>query len=101
MNLKEFSKLNRARSAKYFPQCEEWSVADWTMALTGELGELCNFLKKRKRGTKVKDEDIAKELADIFCYLDLLAGKLGVDLSEIVPKKFNEVSDRVKSDIKL
>lgn len=74
-----------------------WSVPHWTMAVTGELGELCNKLKKRERGEFIPLPEIAHELADVLIYLDLLAEKLGVDLAGAVKEKFNIVSDRVNS----
>ncbi len=46
-------------------------------------------------------QDIADELADTIIYADLLAMRLGIDLSEAIRSKFNVVSDRMKSDIKL
>jgi NTP pyrophosphatase (non-canonical NTP hydrolase) len=80
----------------------DWSAADWLMALTGELGELANFLKKVKRGDFTQGEaapHVAKELADVQIYLDLLAFRLGVDLGAATVQKFNEVSRRVKCDV--
>ena len=39
--------------------------------------------------------DVAKELADVVTYLDLLAFRCGVDLGRATMDKFNEVSERV------
>ncbi len=81
-----------------------WSLAEWACAVTGELGELCNVLKKVKRGDLLMDEarpEIAKELADVVTYLDILAMRCGVNLGEATMEKFNEVSRRVGSDIRL
>lgn len=77
-----------------------WSVADWALAMIGEAGEVGNAVKKLNRG----DGDVAavaKELADTVIYCDLLAARLDIDLGAAVRAKFNEVSDRVGSDIKL
>jgi len=74
-----------------------WSVPHWAMATTGELGELCNLLKKVERGEVIAKTAIAHELADVAIYLDLLCAKLDVDLGNAVREKFNIVSDRVKS----
>lgn len=74
------------------------------MAMTGEQGELANLLKKIRRGDFTLDEkrdEVAKEIADVAIYLDLLAAKLGIDLGKAVREKFNEVSDRRKCPIKL
>lgn len=82
----------------------DWSLSDWFMATAGELGELGNILKKVKRGDYTEAEAkvaVAKELADVQIYLDILAFRCGVDLGEATIDKFNEVSDRVGCDIKI
>ena len=80
----------------------DWSLNDWCTALTGEVGEAANLLKKLHRGDYAFDEvqtDLGKELADIAIYLDILAFRAGIDLGDAIIKKFNEVSVRVKSDV--
>lgn len=82
----------------------DWSVSDWLMALMGELGELANLLKKVKRGDYTEAEasaEVAKELADVQIYLDILAYRCGVDLGAATVSKFNEVSLRVNCDVTL
>ena len=74
-----------------------WSVPHWAMATTGELGELCNKLKKLERGETIPLHEIAHEAADVAIYLDLLCAKLGIELGAAVREKFNIVSDRVNS----
>jgi NTP pyrophosphatase (non-canonical NTP hydrolase) len=46
-------------------------------------------------------EVIAQELADTVLYADLLAARLGINLGEAIRDKFNIVSERMGSDIKL
>ena len=61
-------------------------------------------MKKVERGDLTLDdarEAIGKELADVQVYLDLLALKVGVDLGRATMDKFNEVSVRVGSDIRV
>ena len=81
-----------------------WSLTDWCTAITGELGEAANIIKKIRRGDftleEVRDE-LAKELADVQIYLDLLAMSAGVDLGQATMDKFNEVSKRVGSRVKI
>lgn len=114
-----------------FPGDEEWNAADWSNAMGGEAGEVAeaielllltvhfsnvtgkaqDVVKKLRRedegfvgNTKTREEllaDVAKELADVVCYADLLACKLGIDLGESIVSKFNEVSDRNGFVIKL
>lgn len=108
-----FSELrdkNLERREQAFPECLPWGEVEYGLALAGETGELCNLLKKRLRlagGSlhdkpgKLTDEEVGKEIADIIIYADLLAHVVGVDLGEAVRAKFNEVSDRRGSTVKL
>lgn len=86
------------------PDGSDWSPAQWLQALAGEMGEYANLRKKYERGDI--DEltfykEARKELADIQIYLDLLAFRLGIDLGQATVEKFNEVSDRINSQIYL
>jgi NTP pyrophosphatase (non-canonical NTP hydrolase) len=101
---------NRRRAPMYrnakgqFTDGKDWSHNDWMCALVGEVGELANILKKVHRGDFTFDEvfiDVRKELADIACYVDMLADACDVDLGEAVIDKFNEVSKRVNVPIKI
>lgn len=92
--------INKQRCESVYHSIEGWSPTDWACAVAGEVGEMCNFIKKMRRGDNVSVSDVAKEAADVVIYLDLLAQRLGFDLSEAIRAKFDEVSDRVKSDIK-
>lgn len=96
--------IERIGSSKY-SKCEEsWTPAHWMQATMGELGELANLLKKVDRGDFPFEQvkaDVARELADVQTYLDILAFKLGVDLGEATIGKFNEVSERIGSPVRL
>ena len=84
------------------PDGSDWSLAEWCNAVTGELGEAANLIKKVQRGDYTLDEarqDLADEFADIVTYLDILAMRAGVDLGEAVKSKFNLVSTRVGADV--
>jgi len=103
------------RCEQSFDSCEDWSPADWSNAMAGEAGELlevllplivktnsiCNLTKKIQRGDAVSLEEVGKEIADVVIYADLLSHRLGIDLSDAVRRKFNEVSARVGSDVLL
>ena len=83
---------------------KDWALSRWGNAITGELGEACNLIKKVERGDYTLDEvriALAKELADVVCYVDLLACAADIDLSLAIVEKFNEVSKRVNSDVEL
>lgn len=80
----------------------DWILSQWSNAVTGELGELCNLIKKIERGDFSLEEmrnECAKELADVQTYLDILAFRMGVDLGQATIDKFNEVSDRVNAGV--
>lgn len=73
----------------------DWSLGDWCTAVTGELGEAANILKKIRRGEFTLEEaqpELAKELADTQIYLDILAYRAGINLGNCVISKFNGVS---------
>ncbi len=84
-----------------------WSALEWAASLAGEVGELCNLLKKlRRRGpnavpTPEELQAIGKELADCQAYMPLVAARLGLDLAAETIAKFNEVSERVGSPRRL
>ena len=93
-----------ARRCQRWHKDKPWDLPNWAVALTGEVGELCNVLKKLKRiedGIQHKGiprevllYEVGRECADIFLYLDLLATHAGVDLPQEIIDKFNEVSMR-------
>lgn len=120
--LAELKKVNEKRSLEGFKmKLSDWSLSQWSNAVAGETGELCNIVKKVERGDFHKRpenasdtpeynnayaasqyrEEIGKEAADIIIYLDLLCTREGIDLGAEIVKKFNEVSDRVKCGVKI
>lgn len=78
------------------------------MAMAGEAGEVCNAVKKLRRledniasinepdrQLATRQEAITKighELADTFLYIDLLASRLGINLTEQIVAVFNAKS---------
>jgi NTP pyrophosphatase (non-canonical NTP hydrolase) len=81
-----------------------WTLGDWMTAITGELGEAANIIKKVRRGDFTMDEarlSLAKEFADVVTYIDIAAQVCDIDLGEAVRNKFNEISDRVGATTKL
>ena len=92
-----FNQLRKALSERGegYAGVYDWSPTDWGCAAAGEMGELCNLLKKMRRGTHVELKDVAYEIADTVMYLDLLAARLGIELDLAVREKFNIVSERL------
>ena len=86
------------------PDGSDWTPAQWLQAVVGELGEYANVRKKYERGDLSLAEfqvEAAKELADVQTYLDILAMQVGVDLGRGITDKFNEVSMRVGSTVRI
>jgi NTP pyrophosphatase (non-canonical NTP hydrolase) len=82
----------------------DWSPAQWLQALVGEIGEYANFRKKVERGDLDLEKDrqlLADELADAMTYLDILAYQNGIDLGEATISKWNRVSIRCGSTIRI
>lgn len=103
-NVRRLPKFKNAKGevAHKEPDGSDWSLDQWTNAVLGELGEFANILKKFNRGDYDFNEarpKMAKELADVQTYLDLLAFRCGIDLGKATIEKFNEVSQRVEVDI--
>ena len=80
------------------PQSDKLSY--WGNAIAGEVGELCNVIKKIERGDGVDKRDgqplnvnLGKEAADIIIYLDIITRRQGLDLRAELVKKYNEVAD--------
>lgn len=127
LTFQEMRDANRTRCAQAFHKVEEWSNSDWGNALAGEFGEVaqelleiqnlqlqffaklraCDTIKKQLRQMEGDaaylelQKKLAKELADVVLYADLLAEAMGVDLGEAVREKFNEVSVKRNSEIRL
>jgi len=100
LTFKQLRKANSKRCDTAF-DCASWSPLEWGGAMSGEVGETCNLLKKLKRDKNIPIKDIAHEIADVVVYADLLAYKLGIDLGEAIREKFNIVSKRKKCKITL
>lgn len=108
MDIKEFSRANRARceAADGFNHAlNSWSLSDWMTATLGELGEAANVAKKLNRvrdgipGNKETEAELrakfARELADTFIYLDLMAQAAEIDLPATVREVFNAKSEQI------
>lgn len=105
MDMYRFSNANvrRCESPSGFNHnIHDWSASDWMTAITGELGEAANIVKKLNRsrdgvaGNKVSDDvlraHLRKEIADVFVYLDLFARHQGFYLADAVIEVFNAKS---------
>lgn len=80
--------LERANSKAFDHSLRDWSITQWTNALAGETGELCNFAKKVERDGVNYDVDMGKELADIVIYAAIIAAYINVDLKSSLHEHF-------------
>lgn len=101
LTFKKFHAVNTARARADIKHSHSWIPLAWGGALAGEVGELCNYLKKMSRGDKIKKKVLAHEIADIMTYLSLLSDQLDIDMEAAIIEKFNIVSKRWGSKFKL
>lgn len=98
--------LRRCEHPKGFNHLlQSWTTSDWITAVTGELGEAANVVKKLNRvrdgipGNAETAEELtqklADELADTFIYLDLLVQSVGFRMDRIVIDKFIRTSLKI------
>lgn len=106
LDFQRLREINWRRSAQWMHGNNHiWTLSDWFVALTGEVGEAANIVKKLNRhrdnlignkpGEKSPEElkeKLADELGDIQLYLDLTAAAAGVDLEEATRRVFNRKS---------
>lgn len=124
LSFQQLRDASYSRNKRWHPgfisEQDEWTNGDWANAMAGEVGEAVeavlylvvasgktsNNIKKLRRheeglnsnrdpSTDDLFDNIAKELADVIIYADLLASKLGLDLEDAIKLKFNEVSEQM------
>lgn len=107
MTFKQFSEANLLKTEKFYDPIQSWYYTDWACALAGEVGELCNIIKKMRRVSTNQSElielqhmavdDVKKfssmlreEIYDCYVYLDLLTQRLGMDMSDLLEEQYYE-----------
>jgi NTP pyrophosphatase (non-canonical NTP hydrolase) len=73
------------------------------LCLAGEVGELCNKIKKMRRDDKViltseRLNQLIGEMGGIFWYLASLATQLEISLSIVAKENIKELSNRKKNN---
>ena len=92
--------LHEKLTAKLFPAYSNTDERFLALALAGEVGELCNMIKKRWRDGVRLDEEIKDELADIRVYHALLCRIFELDgtaLDERIQQKLLKVVEKHKA----
>jgi NTP pyrophosphatase (non-canonical NTP hydrolase) len=110
LSFKNFAFFNRKRCIESFGEDPlEYPMEYWALGLAGEAGEVAQEVKRLKDAVRNGDEEarrkafenLCKEIGDVLPYLDMLAQCTGYPLEYLTAKKFNEVSDRRGSDVKI
>jgi len=110
MQLKEIQQLQKKFDEEFFSNF--WNIDDektflerlqyLVVALSGEVGEYANIVKKASRdfenlGQSISDErkeQLAEELVDCFIYVIITANLLGIDLEKEYMKKLEKNKER-------
>jgi NTP pyrophosphatase (non-canonical NTP hydrolase) len=105
LDISEFRKMSIRRAIEAFNCYENQPLTFWTTALAGELGELCNMIKKIQRvelggidgghsytAKNITPEMLKEEIGGIYIYLDLLASLLKISMEDAIIDTFNEKS---------
>lgn len=108
LDLEEFRQVNMQRAIEGFRCYDNQPITYWTTALAGEVGELCNMIKKIQRVEKggidggssysakdITPEMLKEEIGGIAIYLDLLASLLDISLEDAIVQTFNSKSEKM------
>lgn len=93
----ELRQKNITRCPDYGFAVEDKSPVEWFDRVWDEVLELAHAVESHDTSTR----DIGKEIADVVTFCDLLATRYGFNLDKLVLDKFNEVSERVGSDVRM
>ena len=92
----------------YFKNWKKTELIYYSNAIAGEVGELCNLVKKEYGGGTNNDMTVDKlhehmldEIADIYIYLIMISKKLGVGHSQetfddVIRHKLAIIKDRME-----
>lgn len=96
MNFKEYQEL--AKTTAIYPEAAK--IFYPCIGLAGEVGEICEKVKKHVRDGKVLDtEDLKKELGDVLWYLSALASDLGIDLEDVATTNYEKLKSRQERNV--
>lgn len=82
MDLEHIQKVEAKNNKLYFPE-QEQTPTYLGICLAGEVGEVCNEIKKWVRGTQDWEalrSKLVGELPDILIYLVMIAEEFAIDL---------------------
>ncbi len=97
---KKFKDLIRSQHTQFigtkFPPQGQEDIKFLSLALAGEVGELCNIIKKWWRGDGTLNiDEVGEEMSNIRVYLELLSMCFGMDLDQECERKNKIVEQRL------
>lgn len=101
ISFNELRQKNIDRCPHYGHTVEERSPLEWYDRIWDEILELGHTVESYDMDFNTTTRDIGKEIADVVTFCDLLATRYGLNLGKLVLDKFNEVSERVDSDVRM
>ena len=91
INFRDYQEL--AETTAMYP--ENAKITYPLLGLNGEVGEVCEKVKKHIRdGRELDKEDLTKELGDVLWYLAITARDLGIDLQEVAEVNIAKLKSR-------
>lgn len=70
------------------------------LGLAGEVGEVCEKVKKHIRdGRELDKEDLKKELGDVLWYLSALASDLDISLNDVAVTNYLKLKSRMERNV--
>ena len=70
------------------------------LGLAGEVGEVCEKIKKHVRdGRELDKEELKKELGDVLWYLSALSSDLGIELEDVAVTNYNKLKSRMERNV--
>ena len=94
--------LHEKITSGLFPAYSNQDERFLALALAGEVGELCNMIKKRWRDDVDLTEDIRDKIADCRVYLELIAKCFDIEgdkLDRQVVSKLIKVAEKHKAKL--
>jgi NTP pyrophosphatase (non-canonical NTP hydrolase) len=96
MEFKKYQEL--AKTTAIYP--ENAKIFYPCLGLAGEVGEICEKIKKHVRDSRELDkEDLTKELGDVLWYLSALSGDLEIDLEDVAVKNYEKLKSRMERNV--
>ena len=96
MEFNEYQKL--ARTTAVYP--EQYKIMYPALGLAGEVGEVCEKIKKHFRDdTPLNKEELKKELGDVLWYLAIVSEDCGIELDDVAVTNYLKLKSRKERDV--